>query len=244
MKETINKKKQSEQQKEHFIPKENKASSLLNSDLDKGSKELIIEHYRDNVVVLSEYGSIDFSPSTLKDIVGGEKLSYNDYLYIQFCSAGKQRTWFKTCYYNIPIEFRGKIERFTKKAVCFKAIYVSGMYPDGTMFNGKEEHVWIDSIYFKDYEVGDSLSFFADVYCYLKTSNGKILDYSLRNPKNIKKIDSYSLPSDKELKEQSINEIICETCYLGEHCFGMCLRNQKEIETLRKQMYSMLQDED
>lgn len=35
----------------------------------------------------------------------------------------------------------GQIERITGKAVCFKRIYVSGMYPDGTCFDGKEEHV-------------------------------------------------------------------------------------------------------
>lgn len=46
------------------------------------------------------------------------------------------------CYYYHPLEFKGEIERITKAAVCFKRIYVSGMYDDGICFDGKEGHVW------------------------------------------------------------------------------------------------------
>ena len=36
---------------------------------------------------------------------------------------------------------------------------------------------------------------------------------------------------------QSINMIICESCYLNEMCDGMnCIRNKKELAELRKSM--------
>ena len=141
------------------------------------------------------------------------------------------------CYYYIPLEFMGQIERITGKAVCFKRIFVSGMYPDGTCFDGKEEHVWIDKHGLEQYAVGDCLSFFAEPYRYIKTGSGKQIDFGLRNPANIKRIEKYELPSDEELMLQSINSIICETCLYNEQCFGMCIRNKKELEALRKDMF-------
>lgn len=79
----------------------------------------------------------------------------------------------------------------------------------------------------------------AEVYLYLKTSNGKKIDYGLRNPEGIKKIEPYELPSDDELLMQSINSIICETCFYGEQCSGYCLRNKNELSILRKDMMNM-----
>ena len=101
--------------------------------------------------------------------------------------------------------------------------------------------VWMDRKGFEDLRVGDSVSFFAEVYRYVKTSNGKQIDYSLRNPESIKKIPSYELPTDKELKMQSINAIICESCYLYDNCNGShCLRPAHEIRALQKQMMELL----
>lgn len=57
-------------------------------------------------------------------INGGGKLTYDDYIDIQIRSSGKQRTWFKMCYYNIPCNFMGCIEKKAKKNICFKRIYV------------------------------------------------------------------------------------------------------------------------
>lgn len=202
-------------------------------------KELVADHYGDDIFVLSEYGNIDFSPNGKTDIVGGEKLTYDDYLDIQIRSYGKQRSWFAMCYYNIPGEFMGSIEKKTKKNICFQRIYVSGMYSDGECFEGKEDHVWMDIQGFEDFKVGDCVSFDSEVYRYIKTGNGKVLDYSLRNPQGIQQITSYELPSDKDIIMQSINQIICETCYLSEHCSKTyCLRNQKELQALREQMFS------
>lgn len=219
-----------------------KATALIQKYQDnEDMKALLIGHYGDDIMVMSEFGNIDFSLNGKVDIVGGEKLSYDDYLDIQIQSYGKQRSWFAMCYYSIPCEFMGCIEKKTKKNICFKRIYVSGMYPDGDCFEGKEDHVWMDIQGFEDFKVGDCASFYADIYRYIKTGNGKVLDYSLRNPQNIRQITSYELPSDDDLIKQSINQILCETCYLSKHCNKTyCLRNQEELQALREQMSSMI----
>lgn len=218
-----------------------KAAALIKKYQDNEHlKELVTAYYGDDIFVLSEFGNIDFSLTGKTDIVGGEKLTYDDYLDIQIQSYRKQRSWFATCYYNIPDEFMGCIEKRTKKNICFQKIYVSGMYPDGGYFEGKEDHVWMDIQGFEDFKDGDCVSFNSEVYRYIKTGNGKIPDYSLRNPQGIKKIKSYNLPSDDDLIKQNINQILCETCYLSGHCNKTyCLRNQEELQALRKQMFSM-----
>ena len=185
-------------------------------------------------------GIIDFDPEKQKDLVGGEKISYDEYLDLQMMACehkGGVRWDFAMCYYYIPLEFKGEIERITGKAVCFKRIYVSGMYPDGICFDGKEDHVWIEKPGLEGYGVGDCLSFFAEPYRYIKTGSGKQIDFGLRNPQGIKKIGRYELPSDEALMQQSIDAIICETCYLNEQCNGgICLRNKKELQSLKKDM--------
>ena len=184
-------------------------------------------------------GIVDFDPDKQKDLVGGEKITYEEYLDLQMeaCEKeGKVRCNFAKCYHYIPLEFKGKIERITGKAVCFKRIYVSGMYHDGTCFEGKEDHVWIDKHGLEHYSVGDCLSFCAEPYRYIKTGNGKQIDFGLRHLENIKEIEKYELPSDDELMLQSIDAIICETCLYNEQCFGICIRNEKELEYLRKDM--------
>ena len=57
-----------------------------------------------------------------------------------------------------------------------------------------------------------------------------------------KKIDKYELPSDEQLMLESINSIICETCYLSEQCSGsMCMRNKTEVQNLRNAMLKAVQ---
>lgn len=120
--------------------------------------------------------------------------------------------WLFLCHHGVPLGFAGQIERITPKNICFKRIYVSGMYMDG--------------------------EFFAETYRYLKTSNGKQIDFGLRNPSGIKKVDSYKLPSDDDLFHQSVNQIICEGCMLRDHCYGgMCLANKEWLDGMRKLMF-------
>lgn len=233
---------QEKQRKKDREAKAIKAAALIKKyQNNEHLKELVTTYYGDDIFVLSEFGNIDFSLNGTADLVGGEKLTYDDYLDVQIQSYGKQRSWFAMCYYNIPDKFMGCIEKKTKKNICFQRIYVSGMYPDGDCFEGKEDHVWMDIQGFEDFKVGDCVSFNSEVYRYIKTGNGKVLDYALRNPQDIQRITSYELPSDDDLIKQSINQILCETCYFSEHCNKTyCLRNQEEIQTLREQMFSMI----
>lgn len=198
-------------------------------------------HYGSKTGLQVYGGIINFDPDKQKDLVGGDKITYDEYLDLQMMACenkGGVRRDFAMCYYYIPLEFMGEIERITRKAVCFKRIYVSGMYPDGTCFDGKEDHVWIDKHGIEGYGIGDCLSFFAEPYRYIKTGNGKQIDFGLRNPQGIKIIEKYELPSDEELMLQSIDAIICETCYLNEQVYGgMCLRDKKERQSLRKDMF-------
>lgn len=145
------------------------------------------------------------------------------------------------CYYEIPLGFKGEVEKFGKEHICFKRIYVDGMYSDGVCFEDKEDHVWMSIQWFEGLAIGDCVSFFAEPYRYLKTSNGKTLDFGLRNPKQVKKIEKYELPSDEDLMRQEVNSIICETCYLNEQCYRIdCIRNPKELKSLRKSIMDFL----
>lgn len=240
--QNIEKENQERQWKKDREDKAIRAATLIKKYQDNADiKELLLGHYGDDILVLSEFGNIDFSLNGKAGVVGGERLTYDDYLDIQIQSSGKQRSWFAMCYYNLPSEFMGCIERKTKKNICFKKIYVSGMYLDDCdFFTGKEDHVWMDIRGFEDFKTGDCVSFYAEVYRYIKTGNGKVLDYALKCPQSIKQIESYRLPSDDDLIKQSVNQIICETCYLSEHCNKTCcLRNQEDLQVLRQQMSSM-----
>ncbi len=187
-------------------------------------KEFKKVNYKKNVVAQSEWGTIYFGIDSLKEVAGGERLNYEEYLEIQRNSGKNVRHYFEACYYNFPLGFRGQIAKRTKDKVCFNRIFVEGMFPDGMCFDGKEDHVWMSLKGFEEYHEGDSLSFFADIYRYLKTGKGKSIDFGLRNPKGIKKIPDYELPSDDDLMKQEIEQIVCDACFLGEQCsMGMCL---------------------
>lgn len=122
-----------------------KATALIQKYQDNEYiKELLSEHYGDTTIAQTEIGNLDFSPAGMSDIVSNRKLTYDDYIDIQIQSSGKQRSWFDMCYYNTPSNFKGCIEKKAKKNICFKRIYVSGMYPDGDGFKGKEDRVWMD----------------------------------------------------------------------------------------------------
>ncbi len=202
-------------------------------------KELKKEFWGQNVTVdRQEWGYIDFSPQGMNEVFGGEKLSYEEYLDVQMATGKGIRGWFALCHREVPLGFAGQIVRITKKNICFKRIYVSGMYMDGECFDGREDHVWMSIERFEDYQVGDCLEFYAETYRYLKTKNGKQIDFGLRNPSEIKKVDSYKLPSDDDLLRQSVNQIICEVCMFRDHCYGeMCIANKEWLNGMRKSMF-------
>lgn len=202
-------------------------------------------NYGKKICTQTEGGVVFFDPYSLKEVVGAEAMTYDEYLDVQFQSMGKMRSYFEMCYFNYAMEFKGQIEKVTKKNVCFKRVFVSGMYSDGIMFDGKEDHVWVDESGFDSFHIGDCVTFCADVYRYVKTGNGKRIDYSLRNPRGIKQIAFYELPSDNALIKQGINQIVCETCFLSEQCNRvLCMWNSKERKILQGQMFEAVKRKD
>ena len=102
----------------------------------------------------------------------------------------------------------------------------------------KNDPVWMEKSGFEECAVGDSVSFCAEVYRYVKTGNGKLIDYGLRNPTGIQKIEAYELPSDDELIMQEVEQLICETCFLSEQCNrNYCTMDPKKKRLLKQEMF-------
>lgn len=143
----------------------------------------------------------------------------------------------KTYYDAVYASFKGRIERINakKKWICFERIFIYGQYSDGDGYFEKEEHVWMELDGFEGYRVGDCLAFDADVYRYVKTGQGKMIDFELRNPRDVRKIEEYELPSDDQLRLQEVDEIICsDLCMFKDHCNGFCIANEEWRETMRR----------
>ena len=196
-------------------------------------KEIKKQFYKTNVFSQSLFGNIDFNPDNMKNVKNGNFKSYDEYLEVQKRSHGKIRDNFETCYYSmVDYKFSGKIEFFTpaKNKVIFTRIAIKGMMSDGDMFEGKEDHIWMDMEPFKEFSPGDNLRFSADIERYMKRKNGKLIDYELSNPRMIEKIESYKIPTDDELLRQQIKMIICETCVYHDQCYQVfCLMDQNVI---------------
>ena len=204
--------------------------------------ELQKECYGKDIIVRCQNGLVDFSPDSMQDVENGDFKSYDEYLEVQKYSFDKVRQFFELCYYHISgvsADFKGQILRFDqqKNKVLFKRIMVNGMYGDGIGFVGKEDHVWMDVAGFESFKPGDSLRFEADIYRYMRKSDGKLIDYGLRRPDNIERIKSYEVPTDEQLIDQQIDQLVCETCRYFDHChLGMCVANEKE----RKERFKTL----
>lgn len=184
---------------------------------NKEWNELKEQFYRQNAIAQTDDGTIDFSLDHFQELeTNGNHITYDEYLEIIRESGNYVRHYFEMCFYagGGCSQFKGEIQNFAKKKhkVIFKRIFVSGMEMDGMGFYGKENHVWMDDTGFENLKVGDKVSFVADVYRYLKTRNGKRIDYALRNPMDIKIIEDYDLPSDDELFMQGVDRIIREIC--------------------------------
>lgn len=218
-----------------------KAAALIKKFSDKEDLEdLLGQYYGEKALVCTYDGTIDFDPEGCKDVVGAEKFTYDEYLEVQIKSFHKTRGWFATCYHNVPLGFKGCIEKNTGENVCFQRIEVNGMYLDGDCFVGREGHVWMDILGFENFQVGDCVSFSAEIYRYVKTGNGKQIDFGLRNPQSIERIETYELPTDAELLKQEIDQMICETCYLGEHCNKVsCMRLKSDIRNIKKRLFGI-----
>lgn len=238
----MEKAEQEQRQEKERIERLEKAATLIKKFSDiEDIKDLFGLYYGEKALACTYDGTIDFDPEGYRDVVGAEKFTYDEYLEVQIKSFHKTRSWFATCYHNCPLSFKGCIEKKAGTNICFQRIEVEGMYFDGACFVGREEHVWMDVSGFENFQVGDCVSFFAEVYRYVKTGNGKQIDFGLRNPQDIKQIGAYELPTDDELLKQEINQMVCETCYLGEYCNGVsCMRPKSDMRNIKKQMFDVL----
>ncbi|MGL5548092.1 MAG: hypothetical protein ACRDD4_00095 [Culicoidibacterales bacterium] len=192
--------------------------------------------------------TIDFSMTDFKLVKNGGNLSYDEYLDLQYQSYPKVRPYFRKCYYESAKSggFSGVLSRRTIKKgqihVCFEQIRVDGMYCDGIGFSGYEEHVWIhdtDNL-FADYQIGTHLRFVADVYMYLKTGKGKLLDFGLKNVNTIQE-KNYMLPTPEEIFREAATQLVCsELCVFADHCYlGNCIGNSKWRDSLVDQIVEM-----
>ena len=201
-------------------------------------KKLIKEYSHSNYVVQTEFGILDMRDDAMQDIHNGEKLTYDEYLQALFDSRNERRHCFEYCYYSdVDCTFKGQISKVDRKKgkILFKRIYISGVFMDGDGYEGKEDHVWMDSKPFKKYQVGDSVSFEGEIYRYLKTRDGKKISFGIRDPYGISKVPEYEQPSDEDMVMQAIDQIICEVCLFRDHCYmGMCIANQEWREEMRK----------
>ena len=205
--------------------------------------ELINAHYGTKASFqIPDLGILFFDRESLKGIVGGEKLTYEDYIDLQIQTKLDFRSSFFMCWVYTPMGFKGEVETFGKGKICFKRIYDEYMLPDMSIHLGKEDHVWMDAAGFGKLEKGDCVSFFAEVYRYIKKSDGKKLDYGLRNPEGMEKINKYDLPSDDDLLMQEIDSMLCETCNMADFCSSRsnCMRDPKERKLLKKQMFDII----
>lgn len=143
---------------------------------------------------------------------------------------------FEICYYDADFfSFKGRIKRINtkKQLLCFERIFVEGLYGDGDGFTGKEDHVWMSLTGFENYRVGDCLPFEAEVYRYIKTSRGKMIDFELKDPAGIRKVGEYEVPSDEQLRIQAAEQILCmDLCMFRDNCDGFCIANQEWKESM------------
>ncbi|HAI92880.1 MAG TPA: hypothetical protein DCM21_10205 [Butyrivibrio sp.] len=205
-------------------------------------KELVEEYSHSDYHLQTEFGIIDMSDDAMKDVYNGENLSYEEYLQALFNSRNARRHCFEYCYYSKAwCDFKGQISRFDKKKgkVVFNRIYISGGLMDGDCYEGKEDHVWMSIEPFADYKEGDCLSFGGEIYRYLKTGNGRQISFGIRKPCDVKKIESYELPSDDDMLMQFVDQLVCEVCMFNEHCYmGMCIANEEWREGMRKTLFN------
>lgn len=180
------------------------------------------QYYNKNMIVISEWGVINFKKDFLKEVRRTGKLTFDELLDLQRKSNDTLRHFLAECYYEDPYPIlSGTIDKIDKNGcrVCFNRLKVEyGIIP---VREGYEDHVWVVSNEFKQFKKGDFLEFSADVYCYVKQNPEKLLNFGLENPTNIRKIVNYELPTDDEILMQRINDIVCEVCSFTDHCDGL-----------------------
>lgn len=140
--------------------------------LEEQARERIKQqYYGKKQLLIYDDRFVNFDPDSKNDIVGGEKLTYDEYIDIQMRSPNDKGSLFICAIYTPISDFYGTIARRSKdkKRICFNRIFFTYMYPDGMTADAVEDHVWMDGADFASFAVGNSVSFYAEVYRYLKT---------------------------------------------------------------------------
>lgn len=147
------------------------------------------------------------------------------------------RDGFKDCYLNASGygDFKGEVIKITDKSTkkrkdiryLFKRIDIE--YDIGLdIYEDTEDHVWIfNASELKDngISVGDSVRFAGIIKPYRRKDGS--YDLGIEDIYDIKKIDSYELPSDEKLQAQFMKQLKCETCLFTDHCDGIvCMMTQ------------------
>ena len=107
---------------------------MSNKQKDSKWQKLKKEFYGTKTCVQSEYGTIDFDPDSMGDVVGGDKLTYDEYLDILMRSGKNVRGWFEMCYFETALEFAASIPMAVARCVFptplepIKIIFVSSEY--------------------------------------------------------------------------------------------------------------------
>lgn len=195
--------------------------------------------YKKDCICLMHGGAIFFGETSMSGLEGGEGLGYDEYLDIQKQSLGKIRAGLIPAFADhglVTIRGRiGKIDR-VKKMVCFPEAWISAWDGPEYMANSrpvpdytpaKEGNLWMALDGFDNFRVGDCVSFTAEVYRFVRLRNDPsrhpVIDFGVRNPENIKKEDEKDLPTEEDLLEFRISQILCEMCMYEDHCYGHCI---------------------
>lgn len=208
---------------------------------DKEWADLLGMCYGTKASVTCYDGIMEFDRDEISKTVGAGKMSYDEFLDLQKISMKTWRHGFAYVYSGgYFASYKGKIQNKTKDKVCFTRIYIEGEYGDGECFEDREEHVWMDAAGFETYRIGDCVAFDADVYRYVKTKHGRRLDFGLRNPECISKIEEYRIPSDDDLRKQAIDRLICDDlCMFREHCYmGNCIADEEWRNNMRTKLFA------
>lgn len=170
------------------------------------------KYYGKNTWVSVNDGMIDFSPNGMKKVKGGEQLTYPDYLKIQYSSLGHTKVGLERVFFDAySARFKGEITKKIHDHLLFKKLYIDAIDSDLVGYVDSEDHVWMSAKPFNDLKINDCVEFDAKVYRYLKVGHGKRIDYGLVNPKNIKRITPYSLPSSEQIKRQIVDDLLWST---------------------------------
>lgn len=201
----------------------NKAKNILSAYDSDEWHNLLADCYDEEVTnIMDDYSLMTFSRDYAKDIVGCPNISYDDFLVMEYRSHSQWRHGFEGFYfgYALPSYFHGTISSQNNKHICFNSLALTGYYMDGERFDDKEGHVWMDAKDFKSFNVGDCVEFQAEIYMYAKSGDDgkKVLDFGLRKPHSIQKIDKYHVPSDEELMKEQMQQIKCEFCLYYDNC--------------------------